>query len=76
MFFGADYNNPAFMGYLIVVVCAGLILNWRAAIGWSIISILTSAVILILGQRGYPNCQSRRNASLSHSGQRKPAISL
>jgi signal transduction histidine kinase len=55
MFFGADYNNPAFMGYLIVVVCAGLILNWRAAIGWSIISILTSAIILILGQRGILN---------------------
>ncbi|MBC7879442.1 MAG: GHKL domain-containing protein [Anaerolineales bacterium] len=52
MFFGADYNNPAFMGYLVVVVCAGLILNWRAAIGWSIFSILTNAVILTLGQRG------------------------
>jgi peptidoglycan/LPS O-acetylase OafA/YrhL len=30
MFSGADYNNPAFMGYLVVIVCAGLILNWRA----------------------------------------------
>ena len=35
MFYGADYNNPAFMGYLVVVICAGLILNWRVAIGWS-----------------------------------------
>ena len=50
MFFGADYNNPAYMGYLVVVICAGLILNWRAAIGWSLFSILTSAVFLILGQ--------------------------
>ena len=53
MFFGADYNNPAYMGYLLVVVCAGLILNWRAAIGWSLFSILTSAVILLLGQSGF-----------------------
>ncbi|HXF84526.1 MAG TPA: ATP-binding protein [Anaerolineales bacterium] len=52
MFFGADYKNPAFMGYLIVIVCAGLTLNWRAAIGWSILSIATSAIILELGQRG------------------------
>jgi signal transduction histidine kinase len=52
MFFGADYNNPAYMGFLLVVVCAGLILHWRAAIGWSLFSILTSAVILLLGQSG------------------------
>lgn len=52
MFYGADYNNPAFMGYLVVVICAGLILNWRAAIGWSLFSIFTSSVFLILGQNG------------------------
>jgi len=52
MAFGADYHNPAFMGYLIVVICAGLILNWRASMGWGIFSIVTSAVILILGQNG------------------------
>jgi signal transduction histidine kinase len=52
MFTGADYNNPAFMGYLVVIVCAGLILNWRAAFGWSLFSIFTSAVLLILGQNG------------------------
>src|SRR5689334_10487041 len=52
MLFGADYNNPAFMGYLVVVVCAGLILSWRAAIGWSVFSILTSVVIIEFGQRG------------------------
>lgn len=52
MFFGADFDNPAFMGYLLVVVCAGLILNWRAAIWWSVLSILTSAIILVLGQKG------------------------
>ncbi len=55
MFYGADYKNPAFMGYLVVVVCAGLILNWRAAIGWSIFSILTNAAILTLGQNGILN---------------------
>jgi len=49
---GADYNNPAFMGYLVVVVCAGLILNWRASIGWSLLCIFTSAIILILGENG------------------------
>jgi signal transduction histidine kinase len=52
MLSGADYNNPAFMGYLVVIVCAGLILNWRAALGWSLFSIFTSAVFLILGQNG------------------------
>ena len=52
MFSGADYSNPAFMGYLVVIVCAGLILNWRAAFGWSLFSIFTSAVFLILGQNG------------------------
>ncbi|HET9908401.1 MAG TPA: ATP-binding protein [Anaerolineales bacterium] len=50
MFYGADYDNPAFMGYLVVVICAGLILSSRAAIGWSLFSILTSAVFLFLGQ--------------------------
>lgn len=52
MLFGADYHNPAFMGYLVVVVCAGLILDWRAAIGWSLFSILTNAILLELGQKG------------------------
>lgn len=33
MFFGSTFNNPAFMGYTVVVVCAGLFLRWRAAIG-------------------------------------------
>lgn len=55
MFYGADYNNPAFMGYLVVVVTAGLVLNWRSAIGWSVLSILTNAIILKLGQLGYLN---------------------
>lgn len=52
MMYGADYHNPAFMGYLLVVICAGLILSWRAAIGWSVVSILTNAIILELGQQG------------------------
>ncbi len=44
-------NNPAFMGYVVVIVCAGLILNWRASILWSFVSIFTSGLILILGQK-------------------------
>lgn len=52
MIFGADYRNPAFMGYIVVVICAGLTLSWRAAIGWSIFSIVTNAIILKLGQDG------------------------
>lgn len=52
MLLGADYNNPAYMGYLIVVVCAGLILNWRASILWSFTCILTSAMILFLRLKG------------------------
>ncbi len=43
-------NNPAFMAYVVVIVCAGLILNWRASILWSVISILTGGLILVLGQ--------------------------
>jgi signal transduction histidine kinase len=50
MFYGADYDNPAYMGYLLVVICAGLLLTWRAAITWSIASILTSAIFLSLGE--------------------------
>ena len=53
MLYGADYHNPAFMGYLVVVICAGLILNWRSAIGWSIFSILTNAIVIELGQTGF-----------------------
>lgn len=52
MLLGADFRNPAFMGYPVVVICAGLILNWRSALGWSILSIITNAVVLGLGQRG------------------------
>ena len=52
MLFGADYHNPAFMGVLLDVICAGLLLSWRAAIGWSLVSILTNAIILRLGQQG------------------------
>jgi signal transduction histidine kinase len=52
MLFGADYHNPAFMGYLVVVICAGLILNWRSAIVWSLFSILTNALVIELGQVG------------------------
>lgn len=40
------------MGYLVVVVTAGLVLNWRAAIAWSLLSIFTNAIILRLGQEG------------------------
>ena len=52
MVFGSTYNNPAFMGYTVVVVCAGLFLNWRAAIGWGIFSILTGGVTLTLEETG------------------------
>ena len=52
MVLGADYRNPAFMGYIVVVICAGLILSWRAALGWSIFCIATNAVILKLGLDG------------------------
>lgn len=50
MVFGADFHNPAFMGYVLVIVCAGLLLHWRSAIGWGLLSIFTSAVLLILGE--------------------------
>jgi len=66
MFSGADYNNPAFMGYLVVIVCAGLILNWRASIGWSLFCIFTSAMILILGENGV----------LPHSDRNTPAFTF
>ena len=50
MVFGSTTNNPAFMGYTVVVVCAGLFLNWRAAIGWGIFSVLTGATTLFMEQ--------------------------
>lgn len=53
MFFSEGYSNAAFMGYLVVVVSAGLILNWRSAINWGIGSVVTSAIMLRLGQLGY-----------------------
>lgn len=53
MYFGADYDNPAFMGYLLVVVTAGLILSSHAAIAWGLFSILTTATIILLGHEGY-----------------------
>ena len=37
------------MGYPVVVICAGLILNCRATLGWII---LTNAIVLELGQEG------------------------
>ena len=43
-----DYNNPAYMGYLVVVICAGLVLNWSATMAWSLFIVLTNAVILLL----------------------------
>jgi signal transduction histidine kinase len=52
MLFGADYKNPAYMGYIIVVVTAGLVLNWRAAIIWGMLSIATNAIVITLGQQG------------------------
>jgi signal transduction histidine kinase len=51
MFSGAAYNNPAYMGYVLVVICAGLLLHWRAAVAWALISILTSAVFMVPGER-------------------------
>jgi signal transduction histidine kinase len=52
MLFGADYKNPAYMGYIIVVVTAGLVLNWRAAIISGMLSIATNAIVITLGQQG------------------------
>ena len=61
-----DEHNPAFMAYLVVVVCAGLILTWRASIFWSVLSVLTGGLILLLGQKGV----------LPASDQNVPASSL
>lgn len=59
-----DENNPAFMAYVVIVVCAGLVLNWRASIFWSLLSILTSGLILILGHNGILQA-SRQNIPAS-----------
>lgn len=53
MRFGSGFNNPAYMGYAIVVVCAGLLLNQRAAFLWAGISILTSTVIWQAAEHGF-----------------------
>jgi signal transduction histidine kinase len=52
LFTGASFQNPAYMGYVVVTVCAGLILSRRATIVWVGLCILTSAAILLLGLRG------------------------
>jgi PAS domain S-box-containing protein len=51
--YGAGYNNPAFMGYVIVVVCAGLLLGRRATIAWAVIGIVTSGLMLIAAEQGF-----------------------
>ncbi len=48
LFMGAGYQNPAYMGYIVVAICAGLILNRWATISWVFVCIITSAVILNL----------------------------
>lgn len=53
LFVGADNKNPAFMGYVVVVTCAGLVLNRKSAILWALISVITSAVILQFGILGF-----------------------
>lgn len=65
MILDADESNPAFMGYLIVVICAGLILNWRASLWWSFICILTSGIVLVLGQNNVLPRIDTNNPSLS-----------
>jgi len=66
MLFGADYKNPAYMGHIIVVVTAGLVLNWRASILWGILSIATNAILITLGQQGV----------LPQSGQETPPFAF
>ena len=52
MGFGAGYNNPAFMGYLVVVVCAGLVLGRLATIAWAAICIVTSGLMVAAADLG------------------------
>ena len=52
MGFGAGFNNPAYMGYVVVVVCAALLLGQRAAIVWAGICIITGWVLLQAAERG------------------------
>lgn len=52
MLFGSAFNNPAFMGYTVVVVCAGLFLGWRATLGWGLFSLLTTGMLLMLEKNG------------------------
>lgn len=52
LFTGASFQNPAYMGYIVVTVCAGLILSRQTTIIWVAVCILTSAAVLSLGLRG------------------------
>jgi hypothetical protein len=65
MVFGSTINNPALMGYTVVVVCAGLFLSWRASIGWGVLSILTSLVTLLLEQNGITHAPHFQISSFS-----------
>jgi len=52
MGFGAGYNNPAFMGYLVVVVCASLVSGRRAAIFWASVCIASSGLMVAAAELG------------------------
>jgi signal transduction histidine kinase len=65
MVFGSTTNNPAFMGYMVVVVCAGLFLDWRAAIGWSVFSLLTGAILLYMELTGITSPPQYQTSLLS-----------
>jgi len=65
MIFGSTLNNPALMGYTLVVVCAGLFLGWKSAIGWGLFSIATSGVILFLESVELINHQNFQVSPLS-----------
>lgn len=52
MGYGAGYNNPAYMGYILVVVCAALLLGRRGTFFWGGISILSSLLMMQAAERG------------------------
>jgi len=43
---GGGFSNPSFIGFLVVVVAAGLLLGRRATLVWGVVCVITSALLV------------------------------
>lgn len=50
---GARYTNPAYMGYIVVVIAAGLLLGSRQIFIWALISMITNVTLIYAENVGW-----------------------